>query len=57
MPEYLTAAEAARILRTKPWPIVKAIRKGKLKAFRPSKSGPWLIRPTDLRAYVEGAAS
>lgn len=53
----MTAAEAAALLRTKPWPIVKAIQAGELRASMPSNEGPWLIRPEDLSAYVDRFAN
>jgi excisionase family DNA binding protein len=56
--EYLTIAEAARVLACKPWPVYQAIERGDLVAFRPLGEGtPFLIRPADLRAYIEAAAA
>ena len=50
---YLTVAEAAALLRRKPYSLVKAIEAGELRASMPSNDGAWLIRPEDLLAYVE----
>jgi hypothetical protein len=55
-PTYLTPAQAARILHRKPYPVLMAIRSGKLRAWRPDDKGPWLITPADLTSYVEGGA-
>jgi excisionase family DNA binding protein len=46
----LTAAEAAEILRTSPWVVVKLCREKALRASKPHKS--WLIEPADLDAYI-----
>lgn len=53
MDTYLTPNEAGTLLRRKPWPILQAIYRGELRAFQPGGEGAWLIRPADLRAYVE----
>lgn len=48
---YLTAAEAAEILRTRPMSVVALCREGVLPATKPQKH--WLIRQADLDAYLE----
>lgn len=52
-PAFLTAAEAAEILRTSPWVVVKLCRESALRATKPHKS--WLIDPEDLAAYIEAS--
>lgn len=49
-PEYLTAAEAAKVLRVGPWQVIKLCRAKELPATKPGKS--WLIDPADLDAYL-----
>jgi len=48
---YLTTAEVAETLRLSVWQVVNLCRSGKLRATKPS--GQWLIRPTDLEAFLE----
>lgn len=48
---FLTAAEAADILRVGSWQAVALCRTGELKATKPGKQ--WLIDPADLDAYIE----
>jgi len=48
---YLTTAEVAETLRLSVWQVVNLCRSGKLRATKPS--GQWLIRPTDLDAFIE----
>ena len=50
---YLTVADAARLLRRKPWPVYQAIKVGELRASQPGNEGPWLIEPADLMAIVQ----
>lgn len=50
---YLTVREAGQLLRRTPWSIYEAIQRGELRAFQPGGEGALLIRPGDLRAYVE----
>lgn len=47
---FLTAAEAAEVLRVGPWQIIKLCRDKELPATKPGKS--WLIDPVDLDAYL-----
>lgn len=49
-PTYLTAAEAAKVLRVGPWQVIKLCRDRDLPATKPGKS--WLIDPADLDAYL-----
>lgn len=49
---YLTAAEAAEVLRVGPWAVIKLCRDGALPATKPGKA--WLIESTDLDAYLAG---
>lgn len=48
---YLTAAEAAEVLRVGPWAVLKLCRTGELRATKPAKS--WLIDEADLEKYLE----
>lgn len=53
MPEpsiYLTAAEAATLLRTEPITVVRLCREGKIPATKPA--GKWLISRDDLTAHL-----
>jgi excisionase family DNA binding protein len=55
---YLTAAEAAELLRCKPWHVIALIRNGLLIAARPvGPLGPWLIRRHDLDRCVARATT
>lgn len=54
-PVFLTAPEAADILRVSPWQVVNLCRTGELKATKPGKK--WLIRPDDLNAYIAGGSN
>ena len=56
-PEYLTIREAAQVTRRTPWRIWKAVFAGDLAAFHPGGVGARLIRPADLRAWVEGVSA
>jgi excisionase family DNA binding protein len=43
--DVVTVAEAAALMRCKPWPVLKLVRSGRLPASRPvGDAGPWLIR-------------
>jgi excisionase family DNA binding protein len=55
LPTPLTAAEAAKVLRTGVWTVVKLCRDGDLPASKPGKS--WLIDPSDLRAYIDASSN
>jgi excisionase family DNA binding protein len=58
LPEYLTAAEAAQILRLAgPYRVSRLCQAGKLKAHKPEGTLQWLIDPADLKAYIEGTDS
>lgn len=48
--KFLTAAEAAAILRVTPVAVADACRSGELRATKPLKA--WLIDPADLDAYI-----
>lgn len=50
---YLTAAEAADILRMTPIGVIRLCREGKLPATKPA--GKWLISRDDLQAHLEAA--
>lgn len=50
---FLTAAEAADILRTSPITVVRLCRDGKLPATKPL--GTWLILESDLLAHIEAS--
>lgn len=47
---YLTAAEAADLLRTSPINVVRLCRDGRLPATKPA--GKWLILRADLDAHL-----
>jgi len=49
-PIHLTAAEAAEILRIKPYEASALCKSGALKATKPGLK--WLIDPADLAAYL-----
>lgn len=51
-PVFLTAPEAAEILRVGPWQVVALCRSGELKATKPGQK--WLITPADLDDYIAG---
>lgn len=53
--KYLTAIEAADVLRVGPWTVIKLCRDGKIPATKPVKS--WLIAETDLDAYLADASN
>lgn len=53
--EYLTAAEAADILRIKRAQVVAMCRNGELPASRPGKA--WLIKSGDLDAYIAAGSN
>lgn len=55
LPRYLTAAEAAEVLRVKPWEVSKLCKDKLLPATKPGLK--WLIDPADLRAYINAAAN
>lgn len=48
--QFMTAAEAAEILRITPWQAVKLCRDAEIRATKPGKS--WLIDEADLDAYL-----
>lgn len=48
---YLTAIEAAAVLRISPAHVVSLCRDGHLRANKPGKL--WLISEADLRDYIE----
>lgn len=52
LPKYLTATEAAEVLRMTPYEVARLCREGSIRASRPGRA--WLIRPDAIRAYVEG---
>lgn len=56
-PTYLTIAEAAGILRRKPWPVLQAIEAGELRAFQPGGEGAWLIDAGDLGGWVAASVN
>jgi excisionase family DNA binding protein len=50
--EFLTAPEVATVLRLDgPWQVAKLCRDGKLVGTKPGQQ--WLIRPSDLQAYID----
>lgn len=49
--DFLTAPEVARVLRIKPWAVVRLCREKKLTATKPGQQ--WLITPADLQAYID----
>jgi excisionase family DNA binding protein len=51
--EYLTIAEAAKLLRRRIYALYLAIHNGELRACQPCNEGAWLIHPADLLAFVE----
>lgn len=51
LPNLLTAAEAAEVLRMTPWEIRRKIRDGKIPATKPGRA--WLIDEDDLAAYID----
>lgn len=53
LPKYLTAAEAADVLRVKPAEVSRLCKAGTLAAHKPGLL--WLIDPADLDAYIKGA--
>ena len=55
LPVPYTVAEAAEILRVKPYTVSKLCKAGTLKAHKPDLQ--WLIWPEDLHAYIEGRDS
>lgn len=50
-PRFLTASEAADILRLTRWQVVNLCRDGKIRATKPFKQ--WLINPEDLEAAID----
>lgn len=50
MTDYLTAADAAKVLRCTPYTVATMCRAGTIAASKPSKA--WLIKPADLDAYI-----
>lgn len=54
-PVFLTAPEAAEILRVGPWQVVALCRTGELKATKPGQK--WLINPADLDAYIAAGSN
>lgn len=54
-PEFLTAAEAADILRVGSWQVVALCRDGELRATKPGKK--WLIRREDFDAYLAAGSN
>jgi excisionase family DNA binding protein len=57
-PEVLTVAEAARAAGyTQTEPVLRAIRKGTLRASRPPGGRAWRIRADDLEAFLAGEQS
>ena len=53
----LTTAEVAERLRLHPKTVERAIRRGELRAWRPSGAGPWRIRPEWVRDWIEERAT
>jgi hypothetical protein len=51
--EYLTIAEAAKLIRRRIYALYLAIHNGELRACQPCHEGAWLIHPADLLAFVE----
>lgn len=51
LPKYLTAAEAADVLRVGVWQVVKLCRDGVMPATKPGKA--WLITEADLAEYLD----
>ena len=51
LPNLLTAAEAAGVLRMTPWEVRRKIRDGKIPATKPGRA--WLIDEDDLAAYID----
>ena len=50
-PTFLTAAEAADILRVSPVVVTRLCRAGKIPATKPT--GSWLIASDDLASFIE----
>ena len=53
--DYLTAAEAAAVMRVTPWSVTEKCRSGEIRASKPGKS--WLIAAADLQAYLDKHAN
>jgi excisionase family DNA binding protein len=53
----LTTAEVAERLRLHPKTVERAIRRGELRAWRPSAAGPWRIRPEWVDHWVDARAT
>lgn len=51
-PQYLTAAEAAEVLRVEAIAVVRMCRAAKIPATNPT-GRRWLIDPDDLAAFIE----
>ena len=51
LPQFLTAAEAATILRITPIEASRLCQAGSIKAKKPGLK--WLIDPADLQAYID----
>jgi excisionase family DNA binding protein len=53
----LTTAEVAERLRLHPKTVERAIRRGELRAWRPSAAGPWRIRAEWVDHWIEARAT
>lgn len=51
LPNLMTAADVAPILRVTPFEVTRLCRAKLLKASKPGRS--WLIAPADLQAYLD----
>lgn len=52
LPEYITLEKAAEAVSLSKISLKRAIKAGKLRGFKPG--GKILIRPSDLRSWIEG---
>jgi excisionase family DNA binding protein len=53
----LTTAEVAERLRLHPKTVERAIRRGELRAWRPSAAGPWRIHPEWIDHWIDARAT
>lgn len=53
----LTTAEVAERMRLHPKTVERAIRRGELRAWRPSTAGPWRIRSEWVDEWIEARAT
>lgn len=53
----LTTVEVAKHLQLHPKTVERAIRRGELRAWRPSAAGPWRIRPEWVDDWIEALAT